>query len=213
MSHGVSPPSLRLDTLGERQNTHAFSRKATEGVGHRRSERRDAWFAHSRGIGRRLDDCHLDQGHFLHADCPVLIEIGLIGLAINAQRDLAKERGPKRKANAAFDLSADNVGVDRNTAINGAPDLVDTRKSIIAKRDFGNLGDIGSKTFNRSDAECSPRSGFGSRPGGHFGDPVEYTLETGLILTNQFDPALDWILAAQLKQFVEKAFDGKSGVA
>ena len=54
--------------------------------------------------------------HIRQAQWLISIEIGLIDQTIG-QCDFVAQRGPKAKADAAFDLRLDHIGIDRNPAV------------------------------------------------------------------------------------------------
>ncbi|MCY1247597.1 hypothetical protein D9M72_609450 [compost metagenome] len=69
------------------------------------------------------------------------MEVRLHDLATLAKRDGIEKHSTQPITDAAFHLRLDDVGIDGNAAIDGAPDLVHTRRTIGADGDFSDLGD------------------------------------------------------------------------
>ena len=81
------------------------------------------------GGSARRHDMHLDRRHLVDAQRRVVVEVRLLDDAV-LERDRAVQRGGQAEADAAFHLRADDVGVDRDAAIDGADDAVDAEAAV-----------------------------------------------------------------------------------
>src|ERR1700675_996226 len=98
----------------------------------------------------------------------------------------------KPKSDPALHLRSDDVGIDCDTAIHRAPDLVDDR-TFLAHRQFDDLRDIGAEALDHRDASGTSAFRFRALPVGKFGDSPEHT---GMAwrLAHHGQTALDGIL-------------------
>jgi hypothetical protein len=65
---------------------------------------------------------HVNLWRLVDTQYAVVAEVGLLDAAL-FDRDLAVEPGRQAKYDAAFDLSANRIGIDRDAAIDRAPDV------------------------------------------------------------------------------------------
>ena len=75
----ATPPRVVCD-LGQlqRQGAQALPRGLVHSIGHRRRNGREAWLAHTGGLGTAIDDDDLDLGRLIHAQHGVIVEIALL---------------------------------------------------------------------------------------------------------------------------------------
>src|SRR5882672_4664730 len=83
---------LKLGHRSDRQLPNAFARERENGVADRRPDRWRARFADAARRVAARHDVHLDDGHLVHAQHLVIVEVALLHAAL-VDRDLALERG------------------------------------------------------------------------------------------------------------------------
>src|SRR4029077_18523512 len=105
--------------------------------------------------GRRLarfDQQHLDLRRRLHPHDQVGIEALGDDLAAVAQDDLAPGGGAERVQEAAFDLGADQVGVDDDAAVQREADLLEVDPVAVVEGDLGDLRAVAVQEAAAGDA-------------------------------------------------------------
>jgi hypothetical protein len=80
------------------------------------------------------------------------VEIRLQDASALPEGDLVEQHRTESESDAAFHLRLDDVGIDRNAAIDRAPHAVDPRRAALANRHFGDLGNIGVEALVNRDA-------------------------------------------------------------
>src|SRR5690606_20323207 len=83
------------------------------------------------------------------------IVIALIHLAVG-QGDLLAQNGAEAKTDAALDLGADQVRVDRQAAVDGRNDTIDLHTTTAIGRDLRNLRTDRSEAFRHRDTAETP---------------------------------------------------------
>ena len=107
----------------KRQDTNTPTCRLEHRVGHRRSDRRNAWFADASRRRRGFDDVNLDRRHFVDPQHVIAVEIAFDDPAL-VERDLRFQDRTKSKADASLHLCAHLIGINRDAAIDGADDAV-----------------------------------------------------------------------------------------
>src|SRR5215471_5616132 len=127
-----------MSSAQERQLADALARRCEDRVGDRWGDRRGAGLAHASGRFLARHDVHLDLGHLVHPQHPVVVEVRLLHLAV-LERDLAVQGGGQPVDDRALDLALHDIGVRRHAAVDRRDDAVDLWSSVRRDRDLGDL--------------------------------------------------------------------------
>src|ERR1700730_8666909 len=114
------------------------------------------------------------------------------------------------KPDSALHLRADDVGIDRNTAIHRAPDLMDDR-TFLAYRQFYDLRHIGAEALDHRDASRAAAFDFRALPVGKLSNGLKHA---GMArrLAHHRKTAFNGILSRRLEQFIDERFHRVTGV-
>src|ERR1700730_2932289 len=114
------------------------------------------------------------------------------------------------KPDSALHLRADDVGIDRNTAIHRAPDLMDDR-TFLAYRQFYDLRHIGAEALDHRDASRAAAFDFRALPVGKLSNGLKHA---GIArrLAHHGKTAFNGILSRRLEQFIDERFHRVTGV-
>src|ERR1019366_6194460 len=85
-----------------------------------------------------------------HTQHPITVKVVLFDMAI-FERDRPIQHGPESKANAAFHLGSDDVGIDGRAAVDRTHDPIDRDMSGLVNSDLGHLRNEGLERFSNGD--------------------------------------------------------------
>ena len=94
---------------------------------------------------------HFHVRHFVHAQCGVVVIVGLLHIPI-FESDRAVQRSGETVADAAFHLCFDDAGVDGDAAVHHAHHAIDFECAIGLHADFGDFRHYAIKGLMQRDA-------------------------------------------------------------
>src|SRR3954453_21757959 len=137
----VCPFSGDPDDLGEREPADSRAGERGDRVRQGWGDGGDGDLADAGRLLGRLDQMHLDLRDGGHSHERVAVEVLGDDVAAFAEHDLAPRRGAEPEEQPAFDLSADQVRVDGDAAVQREHDPLDMDAPAVVE---GYLGDVGA---------------------------------------------------------------------
>src|SRR4051812_3326330 len=121
----------------------------------------------------------LDPRDRPHTRDRVPVEVLGGDVAALAEHDLAPRRGAEPEEQPAFDLSADQVRVDGDAAVQREHDPLDTDALAVIERDLGDIGAVAEEARARDPARATFR--WRAAPVGHLRRELQYAQGAGVV--------------------------------
>src|SRR4029453_209796 len=193
-----------LQLTGDRQLANSFARRREDRIGQRRHHARGPRLADPAWRLQILQRRAVVLGDFFETQHPVVTEVRLLDAAV-LDCDLAVKGGGEAEDDAAFHLRANDVGIDLDSAVDGAPDLGRIHGPILGDADLHDLRDKAAETESEREAAASA-GGQRLAPSGSLRGNLQHVLRAWLLI-EQSDAVGERILLRADRELVHEALD------